>query len=92
MKYEIVITKVEEVTTTKNGAWTIVDTVPWTMENLSGESLYGGIQQFLETNPIKEVRGYAPPQQVIETVKTEMLKQTVENLDLAAVIKAVNNL
>lgn len=92
MKYEITITKVEEVTVTKNGPWTVVDTVPWTTSNMGDETLYGGVQQFLECNPLKEIKGYAPSVQVTETVRTEVLKQSVDQLDLAAVIKAVNNL
>jgi hypothetical protein len=91
MKYQITIKKIETKTVTKQGAYTVIDTKPWAAELLDDE-VYGGKEQFLKSNPLKEIRGYAPSYEGIETVETEVLKQTVETLDLAAVIKAINGL
>lgn len=96
MKYEITIKKTEEVTRLKKGEWGVVDKRPWTEEELSEQvshSFYrSNPNQFLERNPLKELMGYQPERDTVETVETEILKQTVNNLDLAAVIKAINNL
>lgn len=94
MKYKITITKIEERTVTKRGEFTLVNERPWTEEELNKEmaSHYGDRQEFLKDNPLKKIRDYAPSWQGIEQVETEVLKQTVETLDLAAVIKAVNGI
>jgi hypothetical protein len=42
--------------------------------------------------PGVEQYGYAPPIEETRRVEVEVLKQTVEALDLAAVIRAINNL
>ena len=94
MKYKIVITKIEEKTITKRVDYTIIDKRPWTKEELAKaeSSHYGDFSKFLEENALKEIRDYAPSWQGLELAETEVLKQTVETLDLAAVIKAVNGL
>lgn len=94
MKYKITITKIETKTVTKRGDYTIIDKRPWTDAELSEalSSHYGDRKDFLTKNPLKEVRNYAPSWQGVENEETEVLKQTVETLDLAAVIKAVNGL
>lgn len=92
MPYEITITRKETVECNKRGDYTVVDRRPWTQKELSESSGYGNTDAFLKTNPLKEVRDYAPDWRGYETKTTEVLKQTVDELDLAAVIKAVNGL
>lgn len=94
MKYKITITKVEEVEAKEDGQWTIVEKRPWTEKELGNaiSSAYGDGKEFVASNPLKEVRDYAPARVVSKQIETEVLKQTVESLDLAAVIKAVNGL
>lgn len=94
MSYKITITKVETNAVTKRGDFTTVEKRPWTEKELNEEmsSHYGDRATFLEKNPLKPVLDYAPSWQGIETVETKVLEQTVETLDLAAVIKAINNL
>jgi len=96
MKYEIIIKKTEEVTRLKKGEWGVIDKRPWTQEEVADQTNHtfyrSDSNQFLERNPLKELMGYRPERDTVETVETEILKQTVDNLDLAAVIKAINNL
>jgi hypothetical protein len=91
--YRITITKVESKQTTRQGAWVVIDERPWTSKELEG-SVYSGQsnQQFLDKNPLKEIKGYAPDVSVTEEREIEVLKQNVEDLDIAAVIKAINKL
>lgn len=94
MKYKITITKIESKAVRKRGEYTIVDRRPWTEKEL-GEAtsrIYGSDKEFLEKNPLKEVRDYAPSWDGFESEEVKVLEQTVETLDLAAVIKAVNGL
>jgi len=92
MKYEITITRIEEKPVTKRGDYTVIDRVPWTAKALDSEHTYGGIDAFLKENPLREVRGYAPDCEGVEVVKTEVLSQVTETLDLVAVIKAINGI
>lgn len=93
MKFKITITKIEEKTVTKRGEYTIIEKRPWTDEEIDkAAGAYGDFASFVEKNPLREIRDYAPNWQGIEQVETEVLKQTVETLDLAAVIKAVNGI
>jgi len=91
--YRITITKVEEKQTTRQGAWVTVEHRPWTLKELEG-SVYAGqsTQQFLANNPLKEIKGYASSFPTTEEREIEVLKQNVEDLDIAAVIKAINKL
>jgi hypothetical protein len=91
MSYKITITKLESIEVTRKGDWCVVDKRPWTEAELGEEvaNHYGNKAGFLEKNPLKEVRDYAPSWKGVET---KVLEQTVENIDLAAVIKAVNGL
>lgn len=95
MKYTITITKVEEVPVVKRGAYTIIDRRPWTEQELDNERQYcfgEGKEKWLAKNPLKDVLGYAPDVEVIENKETKVLEQTVESLDIPAVIKAINGL
>ncbi len=94
MKYKIVITKIEEKAVSKQGQWTIIDARPWTADELDNTDFsgYGNIKKFLDEKPLKQIYGYTPNFQVVEPTETEVLQQTVETLDMAAVIKAINGL
>lgn len=41
---------------------------------------------------IQEVYGDRPPKEVVRCVEIDLLQQTVERLDLSAVIRAINDL
>ena len=91
MPYKITIEKIETVTTTERGAYTIIDRVPWTPAMLA-DAEEQAWSRASEREALKEIRGYAPDRE-IEALKTsQILQQTVEDLDIAAVIKAVNKL
>lgn len=93
MSYLITITKIETTTKTENGPWTVIDRRPWTDEELAKATpFYGDKGEFLKTNPLKEVQGYAPNREVQSTKDTQIFTQKVEELDLAAVIKAINGI
>jgi len=91
--YRITITKVEEKHVEKQGQWTTIDKRPWTPKELQG-SVYDSPKgdSFLKENPLKEIKGYAPNTVGIEEREIEVLKQNVETLDVATVIKAINGL
>ena len=91
-QYQITIKKIETRTVTKRGDYTVIDKVPWDEATYVDERVYGTKEEFMRRTPLKEVRGYAPDWEGVETVETEILKQTVETLDLADVIKAINGL
>jgi hypothetical protein len=93
MSYEITIKRIENVTKTEQGKWTTVDSRPWLREELVNEGrYYQNPESFLESNPVKSILGHTPDREVIVKEETEVLRQTVEALDLAAVIRAINNL
>lgn len=92
MSYQITITKLSDVQTMKKGAWTVIDKVPWGEKTLSQAEIYGSTENFLNRNPLREVLGYAPDVSTTITKETEVLKQTVSDLDLTAVIKAINSI
>jgi hypothetical protein len=94
MKYKITITKVETIQATEPGEFTTIEERPWTQDELNSEraACYGDFSGFLEKTPLKKVFGYSPRRTVDKQIETEVLKQTVEELDLPAVIKAVNGL
>jgi hypothetical protein len=93
MQFEIIIKRKRTVTQIERGQWALLEKRPWTDKELADASpSYSGKEKFLETNPLKEVNGYRPEREVLAVEETEILKQTVETLDLAAVIKAINGL
>ena len=91
-KYKITITQIEEKTVTRKGDWTTIDQVPWDNELLKSENVYGNFESFLDKNPLKSVYGYAPSYQSTTKEETQVLDQTVSDIDLVAVIKAINNI
>ena len=92
-KYIVTVREVSEITSIERGDYTVIDKRPWT----EGELANAGFGRsdapfFLKESPLKEIRGYAPDRETVKTVETELLRQTVETLDLTAVIMAVNGL
>lgn len=87
MSYEITIKQTREVTKKRGGEWEVIGTREVERE----QRFYGDSEDEPKTR-IEEVRGYTPEIEKTVTVEVEILKQTVDTLDLAAVIKAVNKL
>lgn len=92
MPYQITITKQSEVRMITRGEHTVIAERPWTSDELNNKRYYNGEEEFLKCNPTTKVYGYAPDREVSKVIEVEMLKQTVESLDLSAVIKAINKL
>lgn len=92
MSYEIIIKQKTTQKVEKTGSWTIIDSRPWTAEELEEATKYKNRDDFLKDNPLKQVYGYTPEHVTIETKEVELLKQTVTVLDLTAVIKAINQI
>jgi hypothetical protein len=89
MSYQITITRIETNTVTKRGPYCVIDEVPWTQEQLCSAQMYESKEAFLAKNPLKKIHGYGPDVQTQETEAVEVLKQTVDELDLRAVLRAV---
>ena len=85
--YKITIEKIEEETVTVKGDWKIVGEKPYTEDDMKtsydSESYKG---------EAKNVYGYLDDKQVIRNKEVQVLEQTVENIDLVAVIKAINGI
>jgi hypothetical protein len=92
--FEITIT--EKTTVKKIGGreWKVVDKRPYTKEEYNNERYFlgSGNKEVTTPMPIKEVMGYTPEKEVEETVERQILKQSVESVDLQKVIKAINNI
>ncbi len=91
--YKITITRTDHVKGTERGPYTVIARVPWTDADFkgsaSGYQANGGV---LEKEPLREIRDYAPSFEVVKPVDTQLLAQTVDELDLVAVIKAINGI
>lgn len=92
MKYEITIKEVGQVTQMVKGVWEVVENRPWTAKELHDSAQYSHESDFTDKHPLKEVRAYTPDRETIVNVDKEIYRQSVDELDLAAVIKAVNKL
>jgi len=90
MSYEIIIKRKETKPVRKRGEHTVIEKVPWTDAEIEKRS--ENYYNTREMDPMRLVYGYAPDYDGLETVETELLKQTVDELDLSAVIKAINGL
>ncbi len=91
MSYEIIITKTEVKKVESGQDWTQVG------EQLLDEadvkrSIYDGTVVSKDEVRMKKKFGYTPPIIKSEAVTTEIYRQTVPELDLPAVIRAVNKL
>lgn len=87
MPYEIIIKERHEVVKRCGKEWAVLGTKEVARE----EDFYRGQQDQSQTR-IEEVRGYTPEIEKTVTEEREVLKQTVDTLDLPAVIKAINKL
>lgn len=93
MSFKITITRIDTKKTVEMGVHTVIKEVPWTREDFRDErSSYQTPEEFLKTNPMHRVYGYAPSFETTKDVETKVLEQTVDALDLASVIRAVNGL
>lgn len=91
------ITIIEKTTVKRTGGkeWKVVDKRPYTTKEID-DDVYGRaeIKRELEKGivPIKEVMGYTPEKEVEEVVTREVFKQTIEQISLNEIIKAINNI
>lgn len=86
--FEITITEIRTVKKIVSNEWGIVGT----KEVARDETYYRDDPTGKEPKTrIEEVRGYLPPQEREAEKAVEILKQTVETLDVAKVIKVINN-
>lgn len=85
---------VREITTERKlvrGEHVVIDERPFTEKELA-EAPYWQTTDAGKQGKLKPIYGYAPEREQEVDVQRELLKQTVEKLDLPAVIKAINNL
>ena len=85
--FKITIQKIERKTETVQGDWGIVNEVPYTEEDLATayeKNEYKG--------KLNKLMGYRPETKKIVILEQTMLEQTVEELDLVQVIKAINGI
>lgn len=87
--YQIVIKKIEKKTETSNGNWTIIDKRPYTEEELENVPPHNRSRY---NDELKEVYGYPPPHEKEVEREVKVLEQTVDELDLVEVIKAINGI
>lgn len=87
--YKVTIIEIEEVEVTRRGQWTTIEERPYTEEELNDMASYDRNQC---EGKIKKVLGYTPDVKSIDDKETKILEQTVENLDIGKVIKAINDL
>ena len=86
--YEIIIKKKEWVDEITGQKWEIIDECPLSKKDMENsyyeDNKYEGV--------LKSVYGYTP--KIVKKVETEqeLLKQNVEDIDLPAIIKAINKL
>ena len=86
--YEIIIKKTETITKPCGKDWKVIEQRPVTKEDV--ENAFGAEESY--DGKMKDVYGYTPGIDKPIEEEREVLRQTVEELDLATVIKAVNNL
>lgn len=89
--YKITIEKIENEKVTKKGEYAVVEKRPYTQAELD-EANNGFIKDDTEPQSLKSVYGYLPEYEVIREKKTDILEQSVEDLDVVAVIKAINKI
>lgn len=87
MSYEIIIRQKKIVRKTVGKNWAVIGTE----EESRNSEFYMRDKEEPKTR-IKDVYGYTPEVEKDQEVEIEVLKQTVESMDLALVIKAINGL
>lgn len=85
MKHIITITRIESITTTEQGEWGVIDTV----EEPRNQEY---VRENEQMTRIKEVHGYRPERSVTKNQAVKIYEQTTEELNLPAVIKAINGI
>ncbi len=83
MSYEITITNTVVREVESGGEWTTVEKRPLTLEE--GDKTFAP-----SSDQIKTIYGYTPKIVKPETVTIEIYKQTVPEIDLPEVIRAIN--
>jgi len=91
MSYEIIITKIEIQEVESGNEWTQVGEQPLTEDDVK-QSIYDPGLMKTDEVKLKKKFGYTPRIVKSQAVTTEIYRQTVSELDLSAVIKAVNKL
>lgn len=86
--YVVTVTRVEKVEVLKQGEWGVVETRLYTEEEM--QTMGGDPERF--RGETKTIRGYPPDRVVTEDRVTNIYSQTLEQLDLAAVVAAINGL
>lgn len=87
MSFEIIIKEKRKYTGVDKTTWGVIGTKEVARE----EQFYSRTDTEPRTR-IEEVRGYLPPVERTYVEDIEVLKQTVDTLDLPAVIKAINKI
>lgn len=86
MSFEIIIKERRWITTTAGKDWVVIGT-----REVERDDRFCRADNEPKTR-IEEIRGYSPEIEKKVIQEREILKQTVDNLDLNAVIKAINGL
>lgn len=89
--FEITIKEKSKTRQIVRGEHTIVDRRPYTDAELKDSSFYMSSDNG-KKGETKPIYGYAPDREQDVETEREILRQTVETLDLSAVIRAVNKL
>lgn len=85
--FKITIEEIKTIEETEEGEYMVIDKRPYTAAEI-GEQ---GNPEYYK-DKLREIRGYAPNKTVSKKISIETFKQTVDELDLPAVIMAVNGL
>ena len=86
--YTITIEKTETKRKLVQGDWVIIEQRPWTQKEM--DEAFGQFDP--KPHPLKEIRGYPPAREQNVMKTSQVFQQTIEDIDLSAVIMAVNNL
>ncbi len=87
MSYEIIIKETKTFKRVENPEWKKIDT-----EEVPRDETYYKISDNEPKTRIKEIMGYTPEIEKTVTETNEIYRQSVDSLELADVIKAVNQL
>ena len=91
--FEITIKETKAVKGEGGGNWQKIGESNNPYDNDSDDIRNPGTRDVVEgSKDVYAVYGYTPTREVNTTKETELFKQSVEKLDLARVIKAINNL
>lgn len=92
--YEIIITKTTVEDVESGGNWQQVGEEPLTEDDYRQSIYDGSLIPFISNGEIrlKKVFGYTPKIVKSKTITAEIYRQTVSDIDLPAIIKAVNKM